>query len=61
MALRIQAQISGDVVIIHCDGRIVFGDEGAVLRERVKSMLPGTSKIVVNLDGVEGVPPIVEG
>jgi anti-sigma B factor antagonist len=36
-----------------CDGRIVFGDEGAVLRERVVSMLAGTPKIVINLEGVE--------
>jgi hypothetical protein len=32
MALRVQTQISGDVFIFRCDGRIVFGDEGAVLR-----------------------------
>ena len=53
MALTVQTQISGDVFILGCNGRIVFGDEGAVLRERVGSMLPGTPKIVVNLDGVD--------
>src|SRR6266849_3408292 len=53
MALRIQTQISGDVFILLCDGRIVFGDEGAVLRERIGNMLPGTPKIVVNLSGVD--------
>jgi len=30
----------------------VFGDEGAVLRERVGNMLSGSPKIVVNLTGV---------
>ena len=45
MALRIQTQISGDVFILRCDGRIVFGDEGAVLRERIRNMLPGTPRI----------------
>ena len=53
MALRIQTQISGDVFIFLCDGRIVFGDEGVVLRERIRNMLPGTAKIVVNLNGVD--------
>ena len=53
MALRIQTQISGDVFIFLCDGRIVFGDEGAVLRERIRNMLPATPKIVVNLSGVD--------
>jgi len=40
------------VFILRCDGRIVFGDEGAVLRERVGNMLSGSPKIVVNLTGV---------
>ena len=53
MALRVQTQISGDVFILRCDGRIAYGDECAVLRERVVDMLPGTSKIVVNLKGVD--------
>jgi len=52
MALRLQTEISGDVFIVRCDGRIVFGDEGAVLRERVGKMLAGSPKIVVNLKGV---------
>ena len=53
MALRVQTQISGDVCILGCEGRIVFGDECAALRERVRSMLSGTPKIVVNLKGVD--------
>jgi len=55
MALRIETQISGDVFIVRCDGRIVFGDEGAALRERVGSMLSGSPRIVVNLNGVHYV------
>ena len=55
MALTIQTQISGDVYILRCDGRIVFGDEGAVLRERVRNMLSGTSKIVVDLSRVHSI------
>src|SRR5260370_25336417 len=53
MALRVQTQISGDVFIFLCDGRIVYGDEGAVLRERVGNTLPGTPRIVLNLNGVD--------
>jgi anti-sigma B factor antagonist len=53
MALRVQTLIAADVFVLLCTGRIVFGDEGAVLRERVGSMLPGTPKIVVNLKAVE--------
>ena len=53
MALTVQTQISGDVFVLHCKGRIVFGDESAVLRERVVNMLSGTPKIVVNLRSVD--------
>jgi len=53
MALRVQTQISGDVFIFLCDGRIVYGDEGAALRERVGNTLPGTPRIVLNLNGVD--------
>jgi hypothetical protein len=42
MALRVKTQISGDVFTFLCDSRIVFGDEGSVLRERIGSVLPGT-------------------
>src|SRR5207245_11525256 len=52
MALGIQTHISGDIFIVRCDGRIVFGDEGAALRERVRQMLSGSPRIVVNLNGV---------
>ena len=49
MGLRVQTQVSGNVFILHCEGRIVFGDEGAALRERVGSLLSGTPRIAVNL------------
>jgi len=55
MGLRVQTQVSGDVFILNCEGRIVFGDEGASLRERVGSMLSGTPKIVVNLRAVHHI------
>ncbi len=53
MTLRVGTQIVEDVFVLHCEGRIVFGDEGAILRERVKGLLSGTPKVVVNLHGVE--------
>jgi anti-anti-sigma factor len=34
-------------------GRVVFGDEGAVFSERVRSALTGTSKIVIDLCSVD--------
>jgi hypothetical protein len=45
MLLTVQTEIAGDVFILRCDGRIVFGDEGAVLRERVIHLLSGPPKL----------------
>jgi anti-sigma B factor antagonist len=53
MALKIETYISRDVVILHCAGRIVFGDESAAFRDRIKNILLGTRHIVLNLAGVE--------
>src|SRR5712691_11298432 len=55
MALRVQTRVSGDVFMLQCEGRIVFGDEGAALRERIRNMFSGTRKIVVNLDKVDHI------
>jgi len=55
MLLKVQTQISGEVCILHCSGRIVFGDEGAALRERGRNILAGTAKVVVNLNGVDSI------
>jgi len=52
MALRVQTQKSGDVFILLCNGRIVFGDD-VLLREKIVNMLPGAPKIVLNLEGVD--------
>jgi anti-sigma B factor antagonist len=51
--LKVQTQVFGDVFVFHCQGRLVFGDEGAVLQERVGSMLSGSPNIVVNLREVD--------
>ena len=48
-----ETDLSGDVVILYCAGRLVFGDETAAFRERVKNILLGTKQIVVNLSRLE--------
>jgi anti-sigma B factor antagonist len=51
--LRVTTQVWGNVFVFHCQGRLVFGDEGAVFQERVGSMLSGSPNIVVNLREVD--------
>ena len=53
--LNIYTQLCGNIFILHCQGRLVFGDEGAVLRERVGNMLSGSAKVVVNLREVDHI------
>ena len=53
MPLKMETHISGEVLILHCTGRLVYGDETAAFRDRVKQMLLGTNQIVVNLSGIE--------
>ncbi len=55
MALTVATQIRDNIVVLRCHGRIVFGDEGAIFRERVRSELTGTSKIVIDLCSVDYV------
>ena len=53
MPLKMETDISGDVVILYCAGRLVYGDETAAFRERIHHILKGTQQIVINLGGVE--------
>jgi anti-sigma B factor antagonist len=53
MPLKMETDISDDVVILYCAGRLVFGDESAAFRERINNILMGTQRIVVNLSRVE--------
>jgi anti-sigma B factor antagonist len=53
MTLKMETHILDNVLILHCTGRLVFGDEAAAFRERIKNILLGTNQIVVNLSGIE--------
>jgi anti-sigma B factor antagonist len=49
MSLTINSRASGDVNVIDCKGRIVFGDEASQLREK---QLVANSRVVLNLADV---------
>lgn len=52
MGLKITSKQSDAVTVVHCNGRIVFGEEAANLREQVKNLLTTQKHIVLNLGGV---------
>ena len=52
MRLEIETSAQGDVRLLRCRGRIIYGAEADALRERVNSILAETPRIVFHLGGV---------
>ena len=50
-----ETQHRGDAIVLHCKGRIVFGDEAAALSRTVGELLQRTQHLVVELSGVEAI------
>jgi hypothetical protein len=49
MQLILQGQIMGDVVVIHCQGHIVFGDEVRTLQREVEKLTHVRKNVVLQL------------
>ncbi len=52
MQLKLSSRIVDGVLVIECNGRIVFGEEAAALRETVKGALGTNKQVVLNLQNV---------
>lgn len=52
MQLRLSTRVVDGVLIIDCNGRIVFGEEAAALRENVKTALAQNKRVILNLKNV---------
>ena len=52
MQLSISNRAINGVLIVDCIGRIVFGEESAVLRDTIKKLIHENNRIVLNLGGV---------
>ena len=52
MNLTLNIRRVDQVVIVDCRGRVTFGEEASLLREKVKELLPHTKCIVLNLADV---------
>ena len=51
MQLKLSNRIVKGVTIVDCNGRIVFGEESALLRDTLKKLITENSQIVLNLGG----------
>jgi len=54
LKFSLEAQ-SGGAVVLHCEGRIIFGPEARSLTDIVADVVPSTRRMVVDLAGVEVV------
>src|SRR6266481_843339 len=54
LTLILEAQ-AGGAIVLHCQGRIIFGPEARSLTEIIAEVLPSARRMVVDLSGVEVV------
>ena len=52
MQLKLTNRTVQGITVVSCDGRIVFGEESAELRDAVKKLLAQNNQMVLNLGGV---------
>jgi anti-sigma B factor antagonist len=55
LKLSLETRRRGDVVIVYCQGRIVYRDEAAALSNLVGEVLEHGSKVVLDLSGVSTI------
>jgi anti-sigma B factor antagonist len=53
MNLKMSTRVLDGILVVDCNGRIVFGEETAALRELVKGVLAEHNQIVLNLAAVQ--------
>jgi anti-sigma B factor antagonist len=55
LKLSLETRNCGDVIIVHCQGRIVYRDEAVALAQLVGDFLENRGKIVLDLSGVSSI------
>src|ERR1700757_2239924 len=55
LKLSVEARNRGDVIVVHCQGRIVYRDEAAALSRVAGEVLHNGTKLVLDLSGVSSM------
>ena len=50
MALTVNRREVEGISVLSCDGRIDFGEDAGVLRTAIKALIPGTSRVIIDLE-----------
>ncbi|MBI3477084.1 MAG: STAS domain-containing protein [Acidobacteria bacterium] len=53
--LNLDLEAQGGAVVLHCQGRIIFGPEARALSDIVADVLPSSRRMIVDLAGIETV------
>jgi anti-sigma B factor antagonist len=52
MQLSLNTRTVDGILVVDCHGRIVFGEESAMLRDMIRKLIAENNRIVLNLGGV---------
>jgi|ERR1700683_1154298 anti-anti-sigma factor len=52
LKLSLETRNCGEVIVVHCQGRVVYRDEAAALSRLVAEVLQNAGKVVLDLSGV---------
>ena len=55
LKLSLETRNCGNVIVVHCQGRIVYRDEAAALSHLVGEILENGGKVVLDLGGVSSI------
>jgi len=55
LKLSLETRNRGEVIIVHCQGRIVYRDEAAALSRFGSEVLQQASKLIIDLSGVSSI------
>jgi anti-anti-sigma factor len=55
LKLSLETRHRGDVVVVYCQGRIVYRDEATALSNLVGEVLQSSGKVVLDLSGVRSI------
>jgi len=55
LKLSLETRNRGDIIVVHCQGRIVYRDEAAALSRLVGEVLQHNDKVVLDLSGVSSM------
>ena len=55
LKLSLESRNQGDVIVVHCSGRVVYRDEAAALSRVVSELIRQGSKVVLDLSGVNSI------